>query len=579
MLFSLLVHCLVRHEGINIPASYLTLEDLASLVAQPGERIEVDSRCAHDCYAVRAVDSDWDSLKSALLADGRLTIERLKSGWSIKRSDSDLKADRRSVNRVVASVSKQIQDTFGVACSNVERLQALPQKDLDEQGVGFGASRALSGETQFSDNLTYLWYENERQYFELSVPKILTFKGSSEFLNKTQSSQLSENLSLFFPDGKISKFFVPMFVPKKLTDEEILDTFKKTNVWAKICFDPYSLRSTCKIAVSVPSLGSNGLYQEGGSVWAGMPSLKLAPAHVWLPEEVKSLNFREENEVNCPDVPSGMPTQVARASEVILKTCDVAGQNVVCYVSCFDDPAVLANKRTSVKSLLEDLARSQADTGWKTRVVQERLGDGAVDRAVTSAFALKKPWTVAHSGTYLVVRDELRFLDVLCSSPPDFSSSILNSRLHNEPVGLDKVSLELSKLPVHDWTTSHFSSNYLDICNPLSFRPIALALLKSKVLQNAMVQADAEAHAELTSTGLEPEAMRALKLGLEESSMLCDSGPTCAPASKVFDYSQPIQITIDREPQRFVVTVAQGRFRSWKTWIKNVDMRPKAWSR
>lgn len=555
-----------------MPAGYYTLAEAAALISKSGTPVIAESTVAGDIYAMRIENADWKELRPALEADGRLTFVQRDGVWRIGRTSNSFNAENAALKRYLAAAAKSIHKVYGAAEKRIRDLQSLPEAERSKAAVDALDDVSKDPVEKRIKQLVYLYTGNELPFGIVAAASAFTSPAQPPRFGQTVFTTAFENPGLLLPNGNIRYLKLPGGGP--LTDAETVELARNTSISLKLVLDPLTLSTGAKY-MAVGSLGTKGMFFSGRNEEISPPlAIKIEPSEVWTREELADLNRRfaiteESLKPSRYSEDSGFKEPLL-SSEALLKSAERFDANLVSYVAPFSDVV-----QSGIANFREVIAGKKVDLAWVLRTLAERA-DGVYVRDLKLPVSTTTRYTAEFSGPILVVRDEMRFLSGLCSSPAGPSTSLLNGHFRGKAPNLGELVEAIAILDFKRWPNSFFSSTYLTFCNPVSFRPFALLLQKSPVLRKKIAELEPGKPVTIPYSELEMAATSSLHSAILESVPHCDAGTVWGNPAMVAQLLAPRQgqdpkIRLERKQAQVEFRMIHDDETKWRSWVDNVD--------
>jgi hypothetical protein len=573
---------------VNIPAGYYTLADLGAKLKAQQVSVAVDGGCSEDVYAIRAVHESWPELRTALAADERLVIRPVRDGWRIERSEKDKTTAQIAARKYLAAAAASIHAVYEPVARIARELGGVAP---EVRNARYEAWSAASGKDVLSNrihDLVYLHYSGEFPYGFAALTSTMTAPGRDPGFGKPRTEQLSDWLQTILPWGSLRDLRIVGVDLAAMSDVELAKLIQSFRLSYLLAVDPLTLAAQASaFGYSIDALKMLHLGTRDLSVY-GMPPVVKATI-LWDERYISSLTVRAaktdaELENGKVKVERDMPPRSIRTSEALLRCADKADVDLVYHVPSFSDYVLPASARTSLSALISSLNNGKIDQEWLDNTSHEL--SGSFTKGITEPLKLPKRLSGTHAGGCLVIRNEMRFLDALSSSPAG-APSVDNSLLKDGLASFNSLRELIAKLNVPAWSSSLFSSNYLAYCNPLSFRPYAAAIGASPTLRRALASVADSKSVSVTFDSMEGRAKSAFIRTLGESAL--NREVSAIGAASFFDRTKEInlRIRISRSGNRYNLILEQALpstfpertgkafewddIPRWSCWIQNVD--------
>jgi hypothetical protein len=525
----------------------------------------------------------WPALKEALARDGRLQIRESGDSWEIDRSASDRSLDDRALTRYKAAVASQIYGHYAPAAKKIREIESMKEPARQHEIDRITGRQTWAGVEGLVATYVYLFCEShDIPFSQITVPAALTDPKLPPQFAQLKVTSYYDSLALHTPTGATDTF--RSFVPPGSSDADLEKTLREMQFAAKLVIDPVTLVCAFRPVTYFKS--------ETGTMAGAAPPVMIAPARmkismrpdmVWDKGTIDGLNTRAAaSDQTLPKASKEVTVDASlpRMSALLLKAAQGTEANLVYYVSPFTDYQLKAKALTSISRVVSDANGTGIDSSWLDAVGSERVLPG-LDWKLGPALPAARRMTLSESQGVYVVRNELRFLDRWCSGPPATPTSYDNRLLAGKAPKLDELVSHVSALPVAQWPTSIFSSNYLSYCNPLSFRPFAKALRTSPMLRRAVA----------LTTPLEPQSVPFRSLEINAQAALANAITECGPLNDacIIYGADPdpivawlrlkeanhenVNIKITQSASGYSFSLVDDKRPIWLSWVKNVDGR------
>ena len=570
-------------QSVDFPAGYYTVQEIAKSLAAQRIPVRASAECAADVYALRLHGSSWDALRTALQADGRLTVVERHGAWVIDRSAADREADKAALDRYLGKLRAAIYAVYDAAARNCRAVARLTEDVRQSEADRLEEEARTRGEGAAAD-LTFLCLGNELAFMAVSFPAYVSAPIEPWPFAKALVSNLFDSRSAYFADGSVQGLRLPPAWGTPSPSE--LSAFARSvSVGAKVTFDPLTLSSAIRLVLY--RMVGNQLLTGSGEPTVIVPQRvrpTITPSDVWTDAEVDAQQrraeqtrtlFASDQHVSRATTPAHL---AAFTGFALLDCAEGAGTDLVCYVSPFSDFVLSRGQFAGFGPILQAAEPDPDFVAWTSR---ERVSCD-VAPGLQSALHPAAYLTASKSGSILVVRNEMRFLDGLCSSPPNLPSGILNALYADKKVALQDLAKHVADLDLAKWETSTFAAGYLAVCNPLAFRPFASALLKSPRLRALVASTKPGSASTIKFDDLEGPAREGLIRGFVDCSLLNDeiaegqSDPILAGAMTrdATPGERTIQIAIDADGTLLFAAYC-GAKKEWTAWARNVLTSPE----
>lgn len=566
----------LRPATITLQPGYYTLSELAREISRQGVPIRSGSDCAEDVYAISLEHVAWPSLRAALQEDERLLVVDTKPSPLIQRAPKGKAADGARLGRYLTAVATPVHTAYTDAVNACKKLQNLP----DDQRVNVASTEQIAGDSAATDVVT-TWTSGNLSYATIAFASLLSSPSAPQFSRLVESS-LDLNPELIVPDGVLKHFKAPGFDAGQLTDSELAEFARSGRIAGRLTFDPITFATQCftmgySASPKAPILGM-GIEHVSPSRILIAPDAKA----ILDPFALAALRSRAAATASVlaePEFarPVDFGDRPIAASTALLRWADATNGNLLSYVAAFADYHVAVPKDATLAKLVALVNANHIEASWLETVARERVGDD-ISVARLPALHLDPTLTVSRVSGVLVVRNELRFLDGLCVSPPGVPTSWENKMLQSKLPTLDEVSRHLLSLSIPRWQSCLFSSNYLRFCNPIAFRPFAIALRNSASLRDTLRQLAPGKSASVPLAEIEPAARDALKAAIVECGPWgcggCAWGDTTMMTFLLRDNEgRNPKIEMRNDGGRYTFRFVQYDESPWSAWLTNVDVR------
>lgn len=573
-----------QQQPIDFPAGYYTVGEVAASLTHQGVATRAAPACGSDVYALRIDKVPFTAVRGALERDGRLTIEQRGDSWIIERSQHNTDSEVGTLKRYLAKVRASIYGVYAAAASDCREIAALPQDQRNDAADKVEEDERSKGRP-FVSRLVYLCYGHELAYICLSIPAGVADPVAPMPLARAFLSNLFDARRQYFADGLLEGLQWPPAADKPKGDQ-LAEYSRSINVGAKVTFDPLSCASTMRVV----------LYRKLGNellTGTAMPhvispdnvTISMTPKDVWSEAEIAAQKLRAEETPKVETHSEAGPTQAAvpasvsqRTSAELLRCAETERANVVYYVSPLTDYVLRGAPRNDVHSVLNDVNGTGIDQAALVLAAKERVSCDVSLKSVSAVQPLARMTASAADGV-IAVRNEMRFLDGLCASSSGMPTAVENAELAGRKPKIDALLKHLASLNLAAWDNSVFATNYLTICNPIAFRPFALALLKSPTLRKSIAALVPGAPVEFRFDELEGPAKVALVAGAVESSLLDDETPVGGPdpmlAGALIRDEDPTRCSLRVErgiDGEYKFAIQSGVQVQWTAWLRNVTI-------
>lgn len=565
--------------SITLKTGYYNLREIASSVSQQGVRVRALSDCAGDVYAIRTERLAWPALRDALQEDGRLVVVESKGDIRIERSAKNKTAESADANKYERALAGPIHAIYEEAAGDCRKLQSLPaetRKNLASTG-----QIAEAGANPVVKDLVNGWANETIPFATIALTAALA-SPDQPFLWQHWSSTLADSPGIVVPGGGLRQLNVPGVDLNKMGDADFATFTRSGRIVGHLSIDPISFAS---MSMTI------GYATTPGVPYMSIGIERISPGHL-LPFRERSELFREttvaemarRNQTSkklLSDADLSTPFQLGDkpmpASAALLKWAEASNTNLVCYVADFADFQLPPPGKAGLSQIVEKVNGNKVDPSWIGLVAKERVSSESYGPG--SPVVLPSPiLTLSRDAGVVVVRNELRFLDTLCSSPPGMPTSMANMDFYGQMPGLDVVTKHLVTLPVSTWSSSLFSSNYLRFCNPVAFRPFADLLQNSPSVREKLRHISPGAAVSIPFGEVEPAAREAFNEAVVGCATLSDGD--CAwgdpPMIRMLfrdNAGRNPKIEIRNDNGRYVFRFVQYGESPWSAWIDHVDVR------
>lgn len=559
------------HQGatITLPSAFYSVRELATALTKQGVQVEAGSDVAADVYAVRIDHMDWNGLKNALVQDGRLTINWTGTRWSIHRESSNKVADRRRYEAYIGQLAATVRNIYGSAATICLALSKLPQEareavyEKNKLGLSPQASKLVS---LYSNVHDIAWPT-------IGVPWQLSL-GNGPLPTRPTVVELTRARQALFEDGNLRGLTSLRMVPANATDAELTTIAQNIRVAGKFAVDPISLQTAWAFAIDVSSVFPNvraTLRRERIALDDSM----VKPELLWKSSALKDLRKRAETPMTEAGDDQPMPNRAMLAAEAMLRWATGSHKNLVAYASPMADASLEPKTERSLQGILEDANQGRIDASSAHLDIVERVDATSNDFPKPALRAIPR-YSVARMEDIFVVRNEWAMLDQACGGPSAVTASDLNSLLTESPPSVRQLAAEVSRLNFPAWSNGVFAERDLTFCNPISFRPFALAYLASPAIAKAVSSLKSGASVELSLNDIGEQAARQLADGLAESAPLNDAvaDPLVDPMTAALVWTGIAPefrlLRLERSVDRLTVTLTDRASIMWSTWIRGV---------
>lgn len=575
MLSALICAFALRPATITLQPGYYTLSELAREISRQGIPIRSATDCAEDVYAISLEHVAWPSLRAALQEDERLLIVDARESAVIRHAPKGRTAEDAALGRYLAAVATPIHTAYTDAVNACKKLQNLP----DDQRVNVASTEQIAGNSAVTDVVT-TWASGNLPYATIAFASLLSSPSAPQFSRLVESS-LDRNPEMVVPDGVLKHLKAPGFDAGQLSDSELAEFARSCRIAGRLSFDPITFATQCftmgySASPKAPILGL-GIERVSPSRIQIAPDAKA----ILNPSSLAALRSRAAVTAKVlaePEYarPVAFGNRPIAASTAFLRWADATHGNLLGYVAAFSDYHVSVPKDATLVKLVSLVNANQIDASWLETVARERVGDD-ISVARLPALHLDPTLTVSRGSGILVVRNELRFLDGLCASPPGMPTSLEDKILRSKLPTLDEISQHLLSLSIPRWQSSLFSSNYLRFCNPIAFRPFAIALRKSASLRDKLRQLAPGKSVSVPLAEVEPAARDDLKAAIIQCGPWgcgdCAWGDATMMSILLRDTEgRNPKIEMRNDDGRYTFRFVQYDESPWSAWLTNVDV-------
>ncbi|HVT11884.1 MAG TPA: hypothetical protein VHE55_06430 [Fimbriimonadaceae bacterium] len=520
MLTSIALLLVLRQApALSLKAGFYTLQDVANALAKQNVQVAVAPSCADETYAIRAENTDWDKFRAALQADERLEISETKHGWQIERSVTVKRDESRARDAYASYALNTVHEFFaGIA----QRCAELEPQTQQEREAAVEKARKDAGNDPLKADIAQQLYlfsaEHDMPFSDLAIPSIVTDSSMSGF-GRVLSTNLYAARYAFVPDGDLAKF--PL-APRDLVGSDAKRRWAdNVHLLFKLAWDPVTLQMAYRFVMFE---GPAVTVQMGGDGIDFVPKrfhLTIPIDAVWSATQRSALAARavasaKALKTEAATASATMPGRSVRAGEALLRAAEAGKANLVYYVSPMTDYLLPNEENRSIASVVADVDKGQIEAAALQQAVNERTGTKSF--AMGPSFVQPATLTATASGDFCVIRNEMRFLD-----EPDtqtlISTEIENGLLANKPTTLEQIAGAVDKAS----PSGHVSSDALDFCNPVAFRPFASALEASPDLMKVALAATETKVEEIPLSKLDSAARSRLLSEIQRCSPLCDA--------------------------------------------------------
>lgn len=574
MVLTAIAAIVLQKPLVTFPAGYYSLREVSAKLTEAGYPTNVSDECAEDLYALRITNLSGPKLQKAIASDERLTATPLGDGWKLERSIKSKTAESASLRRYLASAASQIYAVYGPTMERIRKIDVLPKEERDRLGMAAASSSGASPEDRASNHMTYLWYSNEIPFIMIAAVALSTPPSIQPIFGHANTTDMLSAVPWFSAKSSIEDIRFPGGVDSKSMGEARFREFLRNNsVVSKILLDPFTLCAEQRVTLVGDELLAP-LQPEVISPGRSSFRIKVTPDQIWTKTGLSEMKTRLGAQVPS-GAKSALPGRPIRVSEALLRIADANQEDLIFHVPSFTDLVYRYEDPVSVPDVIAKTDTRKVEPYWLDLNVAQRVT--SVDSQTKSA-AIEMPQTLSAtlSDGVLVVRDELRFLDELSSSPTGLAVAD-NASLHGEMVKLKRLAADIQKLDIPSWKTSLFASNYLHTCNPIAFRPFAIAWVQSPMLKDITSAMAQQKSAQVRFDDLEKGTKAALLKALEECSSLNDSLPYLADARSIRQrLSRPnspgLTIQIQRSENRMTWTLREADSLIWSAWTTGVTL-------
>jgi hypothetical protein len=576
LIFSLIA----SHATIDIPAGYYTLPELAAAL-KPVAEIKVDPAAAPDMYAVRFAGKGWEDIRAALIQDGRLKISQENDVWIIRRNRERMDAEAKNRAKYLEQIRGTLNGIYSQAATQTGYLMSLPEDDRSAALKKIPYVEGVTPATAVS-RLIHASIDYEAVPFStLGLTAFLTDPKRPSPFSSLQKFSLFDCRGAIYPGGDLSQLNTPFVKFGEMSEPEREDLARRSPCLAKISLDPISLTTSfrwlMRIAVKEDMIASMQMLGMTPQHFV----MTIKPADVFDQAELDAARDRGASSDTLGEQVSQLadqPRRPIRASEALLRASDASKSDLVCYVSPFADWELTAAAKRSIQSVLKDTTSERFDSGRLYRACRERTSYGIAGKQGLG-FELDRKLTLSCVGGIYVVRNEYRFLDGLSSSPTLPATKFANTVFLNHETALQELAKTVADEKIGSWKSSLFANSYLDFCNPITFRPIAIALVRSKKLQEAMKGMKTGLPMTFNFSDLEAPAREAVLSAMEEESSFNDATADLMqdPIFSATGYRKVAdqwQIEALQEGTQISFRIAASGINYWTTWAQHIQNVP-----
>jgi hypothetical protein len=587
MINALLALTIPLQAKLDLPMGYYTMAMLGARLQAQQIPVSIDSSCAGDIYAIRAKNRTWPELSKAFAADDRLIIRSEGNRWRIERSLKEKTTSQQATRRYLSAAAASIYSIYGPVARITRNFEGMSP---DARNARYEAWSASSGKDTLSNrihDLVYLQYSGEVSYGLVSIAAALTAPGRDIAFNQPRKARLTEWLPMILPTGALRDLKIMGVDPKTISDEELGKVVQTLQLNYALTIDPLTMATQCSaMAFSVDAAKMIFIGSRDLSIYKMPPDVR--PGMLWDQTYVESLATRaKQTDLVLEDpnlkIDAKLPAHELRTSEALLRCADRADIDMVYHVPSFSDYVVTPGP-TNLSAVVATVNAGKIDQSWLDQTAKEE--SGTFTTGLKEPLTLPKRLSVIPVGGCLVVRNEMGFLDTLSSSDGG-APSLDNPRLFDQPAKFEVLQEHVRKMNISAWPTALFSSNYLQYCNPLSFRPYAALTAESPVLRKGLAEVGVGKSVSFTFDTIGPRAKAAFLTAMGESAYKREI--SASGASGFFERVKEtnLRIRIARSVGRYRFILEQAlpstfpertgkafewdEIPRWSCWIQNVD--------
>jgi hypothetical protein len=567
---------LLQQSTLTFPTGYYTLREVAAKATAAGFPTTTAAECADDIYALRISGQAWPQFQKVLSADERLQFQPTAEGWRIERAVKSKTSEASCLRKYLAEGAAQIYDLYGTTAQRIRQIDALPTEERDRQSISSETARTDSPTEAARKYITYLWYSNEIPFISIAAVALATAPNTEPSFGKCEETDLLRASVWYNTRGTLDGIKFPGgFNAERMGEGPFREFLRKQAVLYKIVLDPLTFSAESRITV----WGEQFLApMQPETISPGRSSfhIKIPQEKVWTAAALTDIRKRAAETIGSlsANTPVQLPSRPLRISEALLLAADESKSELVFNVSPFTDLVYQYDQPVSLAGIVPRADTKKAVQSWLSLNVAQRSSE---ENSQEVAPALDMPHTLSATsvdGT-VVVRDEIRFLGGLCPSPPGFTS-LDNAKLRDGEISLKSLADHLKGIDPSNWKTSFFSSNYLHTCNPVAFRPFAMAWQNSTKLQRIVKEARSGNPAELKFSDLESAGQSAFTRAMEAAAPHNDSLQYVASGGLIrFAASHPenseTSMIVERDGNRITWTFRNPRAKIWTAWTIGVE--------
>ena len=568
----------MQQASITIPAGYYTLQQLSEIVGRQGIRIEAENACASDVYTVRLDHVSWSDVREALTADGRLVVTKDGSKWRINRSAAGKSSDDATLQKYLSMARASIHAVSDRAMNQCREMDALSPPQRESRAMEYASAKEADPDVQRADYLCYLEYENEFPFALIALTAKLTDPQQPAPFSQVETASAADWMSWLVPAGTIGAQTVLGADLKAMSDSQRAEFAKALRFSVKLSVDPLTL--TCELRGFGYTSGlSTIVIYEPQIIAPNDVKIEITPSRLWNDKELAAMAERARQteallQSDPAKIDAELPDRPMRLSEILLRWADSAHQNLVCIAPSFSDYELSKLGHASLATILSTVNQGRLAPRWIAASIRERASD-----SVTTAKEALTPQSRVDAAMVkgvFVIRNELRFLDGLCVSGRDNLVDLDTQRIRNHVPKAEALMRHIADIDVNQWSTSLYSGQFLEYCDPVTLRPFGLAYLQSATLRRTLAGCGNNESVTLPYAQLEPEAKAALRKGMMESAFLNDSQPNLIVPDLIESIyrkapESDLEIMIHREAGVYFLTFIWAGEPRWSSWVQNVD--------
>jgi hypothetical protein len=478
---------IASQQSLSFPPNFYTLESVAKNCLSQGVPVAVSTACAEDLYALRLPSVTWESLKEALERDGRLSVAARDGRWIIDRAPGSVAMERVMLRNYLQVAAWQINRVYGRAAHEYRYLQTVSPEEQTRLVNIVSSARDPDPLMSASNHLIYLSASaNEIPYHDVAISARLSDPKQPIPFGTWYQSDVVRGLNLHSFEGGLERFFKWFRVDTTNMPQEALQLRAQQALFAsKFSLEPFSATVTQRTTFVV----SGAPYSMFSEISAHRFKIATNLATVAPADEVTRVKAREGDTLallSGSRYSQEIEAKGRTVSSFLLSWAEKTNSQVVAYVSPLTDFAIAPEHKGSLSALLKTVNGEAFVDSSGEEYVSNVTGQASVSRK--SAIKGIPKLSLVVKGDVTVVRNELRFFDTLGSaaSPSMMAAQLRGGR--NLPIS-DLVT-HVSALPIRLWKSGTYPAHYQTFCNPVAFKPIAVAWQQSSEISELVKKTD-----------------------------------------------------------------------------------------